>query len=349
MDNSFLIELISLFVLFLLAAFFSGSETALIALSKARTKFLMSEHPGKAKSLSVWFNNPNRLLTTLLIGFNIVAIVSEKLSLSICSRFIGLFGWSISKESIEWVATAFVILVIVLTGEILPKIFAIHNAQKVALMSIQPLVVFDRILSPFTKSFTALATWAVTRIGGAPKKSQTITSESEIKRLITLGSDEGVLDPREKEMLYNVFDFSDTLVRQVMVSREKMVCINIDEKIDKIINMIIEQGYSRLPVYKNTLDNIVGVVYAKDLLNLWRFKHLIIIQDLIRPPYFIPPDRKVTDLLREFRNGKMHLAVVREGEKVVGLITMEDLIEEVFGEIDDEYDFEDKKRQLQIK
>lgn len=167
-------------------------------------------------------------------------------------------------------------------------------------------------------------------------------TEDEIRMSIKMGGETGILTESEHKMIHRVFEFKDTLVKEIMVLKNDMVCINIEDPLEKIIEKAIEEGFSRLPVYKNNIDNIVGVLYAKDLLSMLREQNLIILQDCVRQPYFISPTKKVSDLLKKFQKGKLHMAIVKdEYNSTLGLITLEDLIEEIIGDIRDEYDIEE--------
>ncbi|MEK6646526.1 MAG: hemolysin family protein [Candidatus Firestonebacteria bacterium] len=341
MDIGLIFEFLLLVVLFVSAAFFSAIETALVALSKVKIKTLMDQYPNKAKALSVWLTDPNKLLTTILIGINTVAISSSAVGSFIAIRIAETY--MLPRWIIGTVTAMFITLIIIIFGEVAPKIIAIHSPEKITLFMIKPLVWFDNRIAPFTNIFTAIANALLKLIGQEPVKKLTITTEEEIRAMLKVGAEEGVLQEDERRMIHSIFDFGDTVVREVMVPRTQMVCINMKDNIDKILDNVVKEGFTRLPVYINNLDNIIGILYAKDLLNLWKNMELIILQDVIRQPYFIPETKKVSELLKEFQKGKIHMAiVVDEFGGISGLVTLENLMEEIIGEIRDEYDTDER-------
>lgn len=239
---------------------------------------------------------------------------------------------------------ATVTIIIIVFGEVAPKLLAIRKAEPIALFMIRPLVWADRVMAPLGRVVVALANIFLRLLGQKPGTHVPIVTEEEIHALIKMGADAGVIEDQEHQMLHGVISLGDMQVREVMVPRTSMECIDAVDSIPRIINQIIQTGYSRLPVYKDTVDNIMGVVYAKDIIPLIQNSELIVLHDILRQPYFVPETKSVADLLREFQKGKIHLAVVvDEYGGTSGLVTLEDLIELIVGEIRDEYDVEERQ------
>lgn len=341
----FIVEIAILVVLYCLSACFSGGEAALITLGKLKTRKLIEKYPRKEKAFSVWLEHPNKIITTILIGNNTVNIFASALASLIAVRVAEIVH--IGRGLTVSLTAVIVTITIIMFGEVTPKIFAIRNPEKISLLVIGPFVLLNKSISTFVGIFDRFARIIIKFFGGNPEKKNPTITEEEIKIAVQLGKDEGVLTDSEKKMIHSIFEFGDTVVKEVMVPRIDMICISINDSLDRILAVTVEEGFTRLPVYKDNLDNIIGILYVKDLLNLLRDKELIIIQDIIRQPYFVPENKKVTELLKEFKKGKLHMAIiVDEYGGTSGLVTLENLIEEIVGEIRDEYDLEESKLQF---
>ncbi|MCD5390843.1 hemolysin family protein [candidate division NPL-UPA2 bacterium] len=329
-------QLIGLAALLLLSAYFSACETALTSLGKLKMKSLIEKEGRRAELLSSWLGDPSRLLATILVGNNIVNVAFSILFTFVLLHFFG----STAAGKVGAISTAVVVLLILVFGEITPKTYARQNAERIALRTISSLNLLSRALSPLI----GLLVFVVP--GGRKTKARPFMTEEEIKRMISLGEEEGVLEEEEKEMIDSIFKFGDTKVQEVMVPRSDMVTIEANQDLDDILKLLLGAGHSRIPVFERRIDNIIGILYAKDLLNLWEesSRAKLKVKDLIRPAYFIPETKKVNELLREFQKQRIHLAmVVDEYGGTAGLVTLEDLLEEIVGEIEDEYD-KDKER-----
>ena len=337
----FLIQCFFLLGFFVLDILLSATETSLISLSRARIKSLIEKYPSKAKSFSLWLNDPNRMLTTMIVGVNIAIIGTSTIAALLSAKIAKIYN--LNEWIIGLISGILVTIAMILIGEIVPKVFAIRNAEKISLLVINPLDRLDNAIFPFAKFLTYIANNIIKFFGGNPVKNIPLVTAEEIKTMIHIGAEEGIIHKEEKEMMHSIFDFGHTVVKEVMVKQQDMVCININDSINKMLDIIVSEGFSRLPVYKDNIDNIVGVIYAKDLLNIWKNKKLIIIQDIIRDPYFVNENKKVNEILKEFQKGKIHIAIVQDdNKKTMGLVTLEDLLEEIVGEIKDEYDIEEK-------
>jgi putative hemolysin len=336
------VQLYSIFGLILLATFFSLAETSLIGMNRIKIlTYIKNNHP-KAKYLKVWISDPNKLMATISICCNVVAISASTIGAFISidlARILNL------NPSLTATAVAAGITIILITfGEISPKIFAIHNTERLGLMLIGPIVMIYRVISPVTNVFVKISNFTIKILGGKTSSSIPMISSKDISAVISASEEQGYIDEQEKAMMSSILDFNDMQVREAMVPRTSITAVDIAWDEDKILDSIMEAGYSRMPVYKDNLDNIVGILYTKDMLSMIKNRGLIIFHDLMRVPYFVPETKNIGDLLKEFKKGKLHMAIiVDEYGGTSGLITLEDIIEEIVGDIKDEYDTEERE------
>jgi putative hemolysin len=322
------LELTSLVILLLLSAFFSSSETAFLSCRKIRIRHLMEEGNKKAGLIHKMMEEPDKLVAAIVIGNNIVNVTASAIATSLA---ITIFG----SEGIG-VAIGVMTFLILLVGEITPKGVAVKNAERLSLAFAKPLYYLTKVLSPVATVLTAITKFVIRLMGGTLDRSPFL-AEGEFKTLLTVAEEEGSLEESERERLYNVFEFSDTVVKEVMTPRTDMVCLDIQASLDEARDIAVRTGYSRIPVYEENVDHITGILYAKDLLQHPDDTHRL--QDILREPYFIPETKKVDELLQEMQKSKIHLAiVVDEYGGTAGIVTIEDLLEEIVGEIFDEYD-----------
>ena len=324
-----IIEFVILLFLLFFSAFFSGSETALLSLNKIRIKKLAREGNKNAIIVEELINNPETLLATILVGNNLVNIAAASIATAIAIEFFGSKGIGI--------ATGVLTFVILVFGEITPKSISAENAERISLVVAKPIKFFIKFFSPLVYILT-LITGPVTKRSG---KRRVMITEDEIRLLVEMGEKEGVIEKEEKEMIKGVFEVGDMVAKEVMIPRVDMVCIEVNESIDEALKLIRETGFSRIPVYEGNRDNIVGILYAKDIIRHLNKK--IKIKDIMRPPFFIPETKSLRELLREMQKLKLHMAiVVDEYGGTAGLVTLEDIIEEIVGEIMDEVDEEEE-------
>ncbi len=337
--TSILIKVFGFLIVFMGMIFFAGSETALTSLPRIRIKRLVAEGVRAIRGLSLWLQDPNRLLTTILIGNGVAVIFASVLATSVALDLSFSYGWS-QKLTVGY-ATAIVTVLIVVFGEITPKTYARKNAEKISRISSEPLRWIANLLSPLSEVIVAPANLLIQLFGGKGLKGTPLFTKQEIGTLIEVGAREGALDDEEKRMIQSSLEFGETIVREVMIPRIDMQCVDINHEREEIFKRIMKMPYSRVPVYKGNVDNVIGIVYTKDLLTALRNRELIIMEDIMRQAYFVPETKKISELLEEFRKGRMHLAIVVDEYGVTaGLVTIEDLIEEITGEILDEYDVE---------
>jgi gliding motility-associated protein GldE len=318
------------------SAFFSGSETAFFSLSRADTESLKKKSGAKG-TLSKLLNKPKRLLITILTGNTIVNIAAASLAAvlvrDLCRQ--GHFSETLGLV-LEIAVVSFLIL---LLGEITPKFVALKNAAAVSQRVSSPIRGFQVILTPLIWLFSGI-TNLVSRTLGLGQQRLFI-SEDEIKTLVEVGQEHGELEAEEKEMITSIFEFGDTAIREVMVPRMDMVAVEENTNLDEVVNLIRDHGHSRIPVYRERIDNIVGILYAKDLLPHLGRRQDEKLTDLVREAIFVPESKKIDEMLKEFQREKVHMAiVVDEYGGTAGLVTLEDILEEIVGEIQDEFDTE---------
>lgn len=346
MNVSTIGELVILLALILFNAFFASAEVAIAQMRKARLKQLVEAGSGTARVLERLVENSTRTLTTLQLGATFAqllaaatAIVVFLPGLNAALRQVGL-----SLILSQWLGLALIVLglaaAIVVLGRLAPQTVALRYAEPVALALARPLDWAAALLSPLVWVLVKLFNIIAKPLGGAARDSLTLITEEEIKTIVDAGEEGGVIEKDEKAMIYSIFEFGDTLVREVMVPRIDVVAVEAATPICDALEVVIQAGHSRVPVYEDTIDNIIGLLYAKDLLAYLRDGRTDLpLQNVVRPAYFIPEAKKVDELLEELQKQRTHMAVVvDEYGGVAGLVTIEDILEEIVGEIQDEYD-----------
>src|ERR1035437_347257 len=342
MDFMTQLQLISLFFLFFLAALFSLAETSITGMSRIKIAANIKNNHPKSKYLKVWVSDPNKLLATLLICINTVAIAASTIGAFLSLRIAKFFN--INEPVVAVAVAAVITVIIIIFGEISPKIFAIHNTEKLGLILIGPIVRIYKIIRPITEVFLKISNFLITLFGGQASSSVPMITAKDLDTVLNVSAEAGYIDEQEKTMMASIMGFNEMQVKQVMVPRTSITAVDINWSEDRIIDVIMEAGYSRMPVFKDSLDNIVGIIYTKDMLSMIKNRGLIIFHDLIRVPYFIPETKNAGDLLKEFKKGKLHVAiVVDEFGGTAGLVSLEDILEEIVGEIHDEYDVDEKE------
>jgi CBS domain containing-hemolysin-like protein len=319
-----------LIFLLLLSAFFSASETALMSLSKIRIRHMVEDGVKGAKLIEKLTEDPNKLLGSILVGNNVVNIGASALATSVAVKAFG--------ESGVGIATAIMTILVLIFGEITPKSIAKQRSEGVSLKVSGIVNIIVKILRPFVAIFTFISSTVLKLFGGDLNKDQPFITQEELKTMVDVGEEEGVLEEEEKEMIFNVFEFGDIQVKDVMVQRVDIVALGLDSNYDDVIDIIKEEQFSRIPVYNESIDDIIGIMYVKDLI-LLNNKDNFKVQDCIREAYYTFEFKKVTELFKEMKKSRNHMAVVLdEYGGTVGIVTIEDLLEEIVGEIEDEYD-----------
>lgn len=311
------------------------SETALMSLSKIRIRHMVDDGVKGAKLVEKLIQDPNKLLGAILIGNNIVNIGASSLSASLAMKLAG------GDETAIAISTAVMTVLVLIFGEITPKSIAKQKSESVALKVSKPIKFCVGVFKPFVVIFTAISGLFIRILGGDPKASEPFITEEELKTMVGVSEEEGVLEDVEKEMIFNVFDFADAQVKDIMVQRVDVSAIKINDSYEDILKVIKEDQFSRIPVYDDTIDNIVGILNVKDLIIAEKNKGEFKVSDYMREVFYTFEFKKITDLFNEMKKDRNHIAVVLdEYGGTVGIVTIEDLVEEIVGEIEDEYDQE---------
>jgi putative hemolysin len=354
MDN-YWIQIILIVALILANGFFASSEFSLITLRKSRVKELVDSGNKKARLVQRLQSEPEKFLATVQIGVTLVGTLASVVG---GAKIVHLLTPLIKKIPLEfiqrWSESISIALVVIgiaylslVIGELFPKYIALRYSEKVALRVAGP-IRFLSLLSFIIIKPLSFSTRGLMRlfIGKTPKEPPFI-SEEELKYIVTEGKDRGIFEKTEAEIIHSVFEFTDTTVKRTMTPRTEVVGLEISSDQKTVLRTVTEEGYSRLPVYKDNLDNILGIIHAKDVITILQHSDLIILEDIIRKPYFVPDSMKISELLREFQKRRSQMAIVLdEFGGTAGLITLEDIIEEIVGEIEDEYDEERKEIEI---
>ena len=333
-DTADIVQLIIILILLVLSAFFASAETALSTVNKVRIKTLAEDGNKKAIKVTKILDNYGKMLSTILIGNNIVNISVSSL---VTSLVIDVFG-----NVYVGVATGLLTVLVLLFVEITPKNWANSNAEKISLAYSSIIYGLMKLLTPiiFIVDFLSTGVMKLLRIDLSKKD---VMTENELRTYVDVSHQDGVIESEEREIIYNVFDFSDAVARDIMIPRINMVTVSIDASYEELLNIFRESMYTRIPVYKEDQDSIVGLVNIKDFIlttNTDNFK----ISDILRNAYYTYEFKKTADLLFEMREKTMNVAfVLNEYGATVGMITLEDLLEEIVGEIRDEYDQDEEQ------
>ena len=325
-------------LLLVLSAFFSSVESAYFSLSRSILEQMRESSDPRAKRVARLLADPRRLLASILTGNTIVNTGAAALTALVAVDLaVSLGGNPNVAVAIEIVVVTIAILFF---SELVPKLLAIRNSEKWAVQTSRTVQASCWILYPLALPLSKLTAY-LSQLFGVEKHSMLAMSAEEIRALVQVGHERGELELEEREMIHSIFEFGDTIVRQVMVPRIDMVTIEKNASFEEILKMVVDCGHSRIPVYDEKVDNIIGMIYAKDLLAVSQDSDRFDLQKLLRPSMFIPEEKKIDDLLKEFQAQKVHISVVvDEYGGTAGLVTMEDIIEEIVGEIQDEYDEE---------
>ena len=330
-----IVEFFVLIICFLFSAFFSIIETAYTSLSHLKVSHLVEKGVYGAARVKKLKDEPSKLLSVVLIGNNIANIGASVLATSIIISFFERRGIQ-NLGAILGLATGIITFLIIVFGEIIPKNIAIRNSDKIALFFSLPLLVVSIILTPISIVLTAISKPFVSFFGGKISEKGPFLTEDDLRFLIATSEKEGVIEKKEREMISSIFDFGETTVKEVMTPRPDIKAIKSSLNINEAIAYFRETGHSRIPVYEDNLDNTIGVIYAKDLLGCQTEKQL---KDYMRVVILIPEVKKIDELLRQMQINRTHIAIVVDEHGITsGIVTMEDIIEEIVGEIHDEFE-----------
>lgn len=342
-------QLVILAILILLNAYFAATEIAYISLNDAKISKQAKEGNKKAKQIESMLKNPSKFLATIQIGITFAGFLSSAFASDAFADDLApiLNNWFPFISLDIWKGIAIIIITMILSfftlvfGELVPKRLAMKYYEKIAYATIGVIKTISIFTLPFVKLLT-ISTNMISKIFGVSEAEEEIVTEEEIKMMIDEGEENGTIEQEEKELLNNVFAFNDIIVSEVMTPRTDIFAIEIDEDINELLDKIDEYKYSRIPVYEDNIDNIEGILFIKDILKVIKDGRYINIREIMREPYFIPESKEIDELFRELQKSKQQMAIViDEYGGTAGLITMEDIIEELMGNILDEYDDEE--------
>lgn len=334
MDPSILTQVIVLIVLLLLSAFFSSAETALTTISRIRIKTLADEGSKNAKIVLKIKDNPEKMLSAILIGNNIVNISASSLATVMVQSIWGNFAVSIG--------TGILTILVLIFGEITPKTAATSHADKLSLLYARPIWFLMTVLTPVIIVINFLASGVMFILGMKNKAAGNTFTEEELRTIMDVSHEEGVIEEEEREMINNVFDFGDAEAKDVMIPRIDMCMVDVESTYEELIEVFREHKYTRLPVFQENSDNVIGIINIKDLI-IYRSGDEFNIRDYLRDVYYTYEYKKLSELMVEMRKDSVNITIVLdEYGAAVGLITIEDLLEEIVGEIRDEYDYDEE-------
>lgn len=340
METSDVAQLIIIIVLIFLSGFFSSAETAFSTLNRVRMRNLEEEGSKKAARVNKILESYSKMLSAILIGNNIVNLTASSLTTAFV---IGVCG-----NAYIGVGTGILTIVVLLGGEIIPKTWANLNSEKLALAYSSVIYALMKVMTPVIFIVDLLSNGILKLLHVDPNKKMDTITESELKTYVDVSHEDGQIESDEREMIYNIFEFSDTCVKDIMIPRTNMVTVNADESVNDLIKVFHESMYTRIPVYQEDKDSMIGFVNIKDLF-IARIsgQKNITLKSLLREAYYTYEYKKNADLLLEMREKSMNVVfVLNEYGSTVGMVTLEDLLEELVGEIRDEYD-EDEKELIQ--
>ena len=332
-DNSYS-GIIFLIILIGLSAFFSASETALISLSKIRLRRMVDDDVKNAHIISKLVEKPSSLLGAILIGNNIANIGASALATSLAIDYFG------PSKGVA-ISTVAMTLLILIFAEVTPKSLASQFSEKTSIKVSKPMFYITKILWPLTYILTLVTNVLVKLLGGKKDGTQPLITEDELKTIVNVSHEEGLLEGDERQMIYNVFEFGDSQAKDVMTPRTNMVAVSVESTYDELVTVFKEENFSRTPVFDQDIDDIIGILHVKDLIFYVDTKESFNLRDLIRPVYYTYEYKPTSLLFDEMRVTRSPVAIILdEYGGTAGIVTTEDLVEEIVGEIRDEYDEE---------
>ncbi len=347
---SLTVQLLFLALLILINAFFASAEMAIVSVNKNRIKMLSQEGNKKAKLLLKLYEEPNKFLSTIQVAITLAGFLASAVAATSMSDDIATF---LTKYHIPYgTQVAIIIVTMILSyitlvfGELYPKRMALQYSERIAMFCVKPIIFISRITKPFVWLLSTSVAFLLRATGVKDTNIEEQYSEEEIRSLLEVGQETGLIKETGKEMITSIFEFDDKLAYEVMTPRPDVYMININDKLSDYVDELLHERYARVPVYDKDSDDIIGILYMKDFIISAR-KHgfeNVDIRSLLRKPYFVPESKNIDDLFRELQETKVHIAIlIDEYGGFAGIVTIEDLIEEVMGNIDDEYDDHEAK------
>lgn len=343
-------QVIVLAILILINAFFAATEIAFISINDAKIEKQAKEGNKKAKQIKKMLREPSKFLATIQIGITLAGFLSSAFAADAFADDLAPMLQNLMPLGLAaWRNISIILITIILSyfslifGELVPKRLAMRNSEKIAFGTIGIIRTISIITAPFVKLLTA-STNGVSKLFGISGTDEETVTEEEIRMMVDVGEEKGSIKEEERELINNVFEFNDKVVSEIMIHRKDIYAIDINSDIDNILKELDEYKYSRIPVYEENIDNIVGMLFIKDLLANVNKKEKVKIAKIIREPYFVSENKPIDELFRDLQKNKHQLAIVLdEYGGTAGLVTMEDIIEELVGNIFDEYDEEEKE------
>lgn len=348
----FWVEICLIVLLILIRGIFAAGEVAILSARPSRLRELEERGAQSARVILDLQREPERLVATVQIGRSVVITLAAAVAGTFGIQYLQPLYAGVQvpwmQDWSSWLAlltvVVFVSYLAVVFGDLVPKSLALKYPHPLAMLVARPMRWFSQGFYYVGKVFTGSSNLVLRVFRDETTFVESRISEDEFKLMLEEGTKTGVIDKTEHELIKRVFVFTDTTAKEVMIPRTDVIAVDINTPQEKLVRMVIEEGYSRLPVYRDTIDNIVGVLYTKDLIALLEHRNLVILQDILRPAYFVPESIKINHLMQELQRRRVHLAVViDEFGGTEGIITMEDVLEEIVGEIHDEYDEELKE------
>lgn len=344
MDSIPLSLLIIIFCIIFIALL-SSSEIAFVAVSRIRLRHLIEKGSSSAKTAQKIHEQHGRLFSAVILSGNLFTILATSIGTALALKFFG-------EDTGVIIATVVMTFLTVVFGELAPKTFAVTHAERIALSLAKPIDIYIRLISPLVWVFSKLSNLIIRLSGGEVRPTPQFLTEEEMKAMISIGAEEGTLEKEEKKMLHRVFEFGDTKVSEAMVPRTEIVAIAEDADVSDVLELISTKGYSRYPVIKESVDNIIGVLYVKDILLKMAKEEITVktpIKNLVRDAYYIPESKMVTELLDEMQKNKFQIAIIAdEYGGTAGLITLEDIMEEIVGGLQDEFEAIEAEKEVEI-
>lgn len=338
MDTPGVIQLLILIFLIILSGFFSSAETALTTANRVRLRAMEEEGNKRAAKVNKILDRYPKMLSTILIGNNIVNLSASALATTLALRIHLTVG----------IATGILTVVILVFGEIVPKTGAANASEKISLRYCECIYLLMLLLTPIIVILDKLSVFILRLMHIDPDKKENTMTENELKTYVDVSHEEGVIESEEREMIYNVFDFSDAVAKDIMIPRINMITVSADATYEQIMEVFRESMYTRIPVYREDKDHIIGIINIKDFI-LTKDSENFHIEDILREAHYTYEFKKIADLLYEIREKTTSVAfVLNEYGVTVGMITLEDLLEEIVGEIRDEYDADEEENIQEI-
>ncbi|MDP3049206.1 MAG: hemolysin family protein [Thermodesulfovibrionales bacterium] len=338
----FSIIIIALSIVFI--AVLSSSESSFIAVNKIRIRSLMEKGDSRAKAVQKILDEHDKLFSAVILSGNLFTVLATSIGTALALKYFGEDGIIIAIIVMTFLTVVF--------GELAPKTFAVTHSEKVSLLLARPVAFYIRLISPLVWIFKVTSNLIIRMLGGKKKPVSPFVTEEEIKTMINIGEEEGTLEEEEKQMLHKVFEFGDKVVTEAMVPRTEIVSIPDDSTVGDALKLVLEEGYSRYPVIKENIDSVTGILYVKDIVKQMaqgKIENYTPITEIVREAYYIPENKMVTELLDEMQKNKFQIAIVMdEYGGTAGLITLEDIMEEIVGGLQDEFEAMEGEKEVEI-